>query len=213
VGDFVACRNLRAICMRLRGEVSRSLFYRNNSAGTGDVMKSDTKRGCALLMLLALTLGACSDDDGSNQKSGFSFKATEEAAASDVGLPDYPGSKPYKDEDQTSPAANVGISTPLFGLKVVVVNLETADEPERVAAFYKSALAQYGKVLDCSDAEGTKKALKSDVANKGELVCSSKDSDEKVVYKVGTEKNQRAVMIKAHESGTRFSLVHVNLHK
>jgi hypothetical protein len=93
----------------------------------------------------------------------------------------------------------------VFGLKVTAVKLESGDEPEQVARFYRKALSKYGDVLDCS--ESAAKAAAS-----GGLKCEASDSDgHSQVYKVGTEKNQRIVAIKPHGKGSRFDLVHVNV--
>jgi hypothetical protein len=87
------------------------------------------------------------------------------------------------------------------------MNLETADEPEKVAAFYRRALPKYGDILECSDDANGKKT-KPRAAGSDEVVC---DPDEpgthSVVSKVGTESNQRIVAIKPHGRGTRFILV------
>ena len=38
------------------------------------------------------------------------------------------------------------------GFKLFVLKMESSDAPEKVAAFYRKALAKYGTVLDCSNA-------------------------------------------------------------
>jgi hypothetical protein len=83
-----------------------------------------------LVVLLPLAGAACSAGE-SNDGGGLEVRFNDEATAADVGLPAYPGSKPYTDPEHSSSAANVRLSTSLFGLKVVGVNLETADDPEK----------------------------------------------------------------------------------
>lgn len=137
---------------------------------------------------------------------GWVLKVSDEATAADAGLPTYPGAKEYKEAGDSSSGANIGISTPLFGFKVVALKLQTSDEPERVAAFYRRALSKYGTVLECSDVSQGKRTSESG----DELVCDPDEDDEhSVVYKVGTKQNQRIVAIKSHGSGTRFDLVHL----
>jgi hypothetical protein len=172
----------------------------------------DTKMHVARTLAVALLLfgvGACSAD-GSGSSSGIeaSLNINDEATPQDVGLPTYPGAKLYKDPGDSSSGANIGVSTPMFGLKVAAVKLESADEPEQVARFYRKALSKYGDVLDCTDgAAASGKTTASEA-----LKCESSDSDgHSLVYKVGTEKNQRIVAIKPHGSGSRFDLVHVNV--
>lgn len=164
-------------------------------------------RGRAAILTLSLAVGACGA--GENGR-GLDIKVTDEATPADAGLPSYPGAKPYKDSDQSSSGANIGFSTPLFGLKVVGMNLESGDEPERVAAFYRKALAKYGKVLDCSDAASASPERDDD---SNVLTCDSDDADSKhsAVFKAGTKDDHRIVAIKPHGAGSRFSLVHVNV--
>lgn len=173
-----------------------------------------TIRMSALAAALALVTTVCSGAESASSKEGkdglnIGLSVTENATAKDVGLPQYPGSRPYEDESEgSSSAANVGFSSPLFGLKVVAVKLETRDEPKQVAAFYRQALSKYGPVLDCSDA----KSSRTQAQREGELVCDSDETGkDDVVYKVGTEKDQRVAAIKPHGRGTRFTLVHVDV--
>lgn len=162
-----------------------------------------------VVAMLLLSVGGCSaEDSGSSRGLEASVRINDEATAEDVGLPAYPGSKSYKEHGESSSGANVGLSTPLFGLKVAAVKLESADEPERVARFYRKALSKYGDLLDCSDGAATAEK----VASSEGLKCDPTDSDEhRIVYKVGTKNNQRIVAIKPHGKGARFDLVHVSI--
>jgi hypothetical protein len=155
-------------------------------------------------LALFFALSAC-DADPKGQLAA-DFHITDEVASKDLGLPRYAGSKPYRDDDEDSSAANIGLSTPLFGFRVVAMKLETSDRPEQVAAFYKQAMAQYGSVLECSQRNGKSSS------DKEALSCDSDDAGKhKIVYKVGTEDNQRIVAIEPHGTGTRFSLVRLDM--
>lgn len=163
------------------------------------------------ICLLSLAAGVCGAAAKSEVNEGLDVElhVRDEASAREAGLPAYPRSRPYKEHDDSSSGANIGFSLPGFGLKVVATKLESGDSPARVAAFYRHALAKYGTVLDCSDARDNKR--KTRTRDDDELVCDADDPGENsLVYKVGTESNQRIVAIKAHGSGTRFSLVHVD---
>ena len=159
--------------------------------------------------MLLFSVGACSaEDSGSSHGIEASVRINDEATADDIGLPAYPGSKSYKEPGESSSGANVRFSTPLFGLKVAAVKLESADKPEYVARFYRKALSKYGDLLDCSDGAATT----GKPASSERLKCDPNDSDEhRIVYKVGTENNQRIVAIKPHGKGARFDLVHVSI--
>ena len=166
-----------------------------------------------LVAMLALSVTACGAGEGDSKDNlgiGFIIGGVSPA---DVGLPTYPGAKPYTERDEdSSSSADIDISTPLFGLKVVAMKLETGDEPEKVAAFYKRALSQYGRVLQCVDGESTATKTRRDANDGEELTCDQDEPEaDEVVYKAGTDSNQRIVAIKPHRGGSRFSLVHVDM--
>ncbi len=174
-------------------------------------MKTHTARIAVIAALLSLGIGACGVGEADPEDElEAGFKLDDEATAAEVGLQTYPGSKAYREEDDSSSGANVRLSTPWFGMKVVALNLETPDEPKQIAAFYRQALSKYGDILDCSDpADRNRKSRSSD-----DLTCDRDDSRKhSVVLKVGTEENQRIVAIKPHGNGTRFSLVHVDVRE
>jgi hypothetical protein len=167
--------------------------------------------GGIVIALLSLAAGVCAAAAKSEVNEGLDLNlhVQDEASATDAGLPAYPGARPYKESNESSSGANIGFSVPGFGLKVVAMKLESGDSPARVAAFYRRALAKYGTVLDCSDARDNKRRNRT--RGEDDLACDADDpGDHSVVYKVGTESNQRIVAIKSHGSGTRFSLVHVD---
>src|SRR5689334_10174429 len=104
------------------------------------------------IVVLAFVASACSAGDSSSaHQLDMSLNLRDEAKAQDVGLPAYPGAKPYTEGDDSSSGANLGLETPWFGFKVVALKLETRDDPKRVAAFYRDALSKYGHVLECTD--------------------------------------------------------------
>ena len=168
----------------------------------------------AVLMVTFAAAVSFAGDTNSKNDVELSLKFSDEATAADTGLPAYPGSKPYKDADQSSSSANLGFSVPSFGIKVVAMNLETPEEPDRVAAFYMRALSKYGNVLDCSAGATDRHEAKPKKEESDALACDSNESTERnIVYKVGTKQNQRIVAIKPHGNGTRFSLVHLDIRE
>jgi hypothetical protein len=171
----------------------------------------------ACVAVLSLAVASCSagDTDGKNGLS-LGLRVSDDATAADAGLPHYPGAKPYQDQGSSESAANLDISTPLFGLKVVAMNLESGDDPQRVARFYQKAMAKYGKVLECTEDTSDRTSRETDThstdSDSNELKCDFDDpGSHGVVYKVGTEDNQRIVAIKPHGGGTRFSVAHVDV--
>jgi len=162
------------------------------------------------VVVLLLAVGACGvGETGSHGKFKAGLTFSDEATAADVGLPTYPGSKLFQDSGDSSPAANVGLSTSLFGFKIVAVKFETPDAPERVATFYRQALSKFGSVLECGSAADGKRQPRSE---SGELACENDECETRcIMYKVGTRKNQRIVAIEPRGNGTRFNLVHVDV--
>ena len=166
-----------------------------------------------LVAMLALSVTACGAGEGDSKDNlGIGF-IIGGASPADVGLPTYPGAKPYTESDEdSSSSADIDTNTPLFGLNVVAMKLETDDKPEKVAAFYKRALSQYGRVLECVDGASTTTKTRRDTSDSEELACDQDEPDaHEVVYKAGTDSNQRIVAIKPHRGGSRFSLVHVDM--
>jgi hypothetical protein len=171
------------------------------------IMKLFATCGRTLVVMGSMLAGVCGAAE--RTQGGLDVSVRDEATAADAGLPSYPGARPYKDADQSSSGANIGFSVPGFGLKVVAMNLQSGDKPERVAAFYRKALSKYGRVLDCSDAARNKKSAHEE--GDDELMCDADDpGSNSIVYKAGTQSSERIVAIKPHGSGTRFSLVHVD---
>ena len=172
-------------------------------------MNTHTTSMRALGVAMFFTLSACSAGDAdSREKFAMDFHVSDEVSTKDIGFPRYAGSRPYKENREDSSAANIGLSTPMFGFKVVAVKLETSDRPDQVAAFYKEALTKYGTVLECSERAHDNRKAEFDK----ELNCDADDlGDNSVVYKVGTDENQRIVAIEPHGRGTRFSLVRLDM--
>lgn len=150
-----------------------------------------------------------SDKEASGGKgnigAGIYFNA--EAGAKDVGLPVYPGARPHKEKDDDSESVKMGLWGGSFGFKLAVVKLESNDSPQKVAAFYKKALAKYGTVLDCSDAS-SQPSQKDESSKK--LTCEGDKPDPgKMTFKSGTKEKQHVVGIEPNGSGSVFQLVYV----
>src|SRR5271166_5304688 len=109
----------------------------------------------------ALLLAGCSisvdDKDKKNAKVDIRTPLadlkvnTDEKAATDNGIPVYPGAHLRPTENGDNHAANVNIGAMGFGLKVVAAEYETDDSPERVKAFYQDKLKTFGNVLVCNE--------------------------------------------------------------
>jgi len=129
----------------------------------------------ASAVLITLSLTACSvhssKDNGSDNVHistpfGGMHVESNKTTASDVGLPVYPGATPYKDKNSDS--ANVSMSFGSFHLKVLAASYETPDSQDKIFAFYRTALKEYGDVLECN---GKHPVGEPTVASSG-LTCS-----------------------------------------
>ena len=159
----------------------------------------------ALCLVLAAALPLTAQESKGSHSMGVT--ASDEVSAQDLGLPLYPGSHRYKDSSDDSSAVQLGLWRGNSGLKLVVLKLETNDSTERVAAFYRKALAKYGKVLDCSDPKAPRAA---EGKSSKELTC---DADEpkpgEQVFKSGSKEKQHVVGIQSSGGQTLFQLVYL----
>jgi hypothetical protein len=174
-------------------------------------------RSLAITMTLAALalLPACSVNVKDHGEDGHSkvdistpvggIHVDEKADARDTGLPVYPGARPKaKSNDSDKKSANVNISTFGFGLKVVALEYESDDPPDKIVAYYRDQLKKYGNVLQCRG--GSYKVSSGHVVG-GDMKCDSDDSGNKIELKAGTEDNQHIVAIEPEGKGSNFAIV------
>lgn len=141
------------------------------------------------------------------------LKVDTSAAATDNGIPVYPGATPRPEENGDKHRANVNIGAMGFGIKVIAAEYNTPDPPEKVKAFYVDKLKEWGNVLVCQGTGGdhdTGAHLKSDENDKP--VSCGDTSGDGWELKTGTDHNQHMVAIKPDRSGTRFGTVFIQIH-
>ena len=139
--------------------------------------------------------------------AGIYFNA--EGSGKDVGLPIYPGARPHKEKEDDSTSAKFGLWGSAIAFKLAVLKLESNDSPQKVAAFYKKALARYGTVLDCGAASSQSGDKDQDESSK-KLTCEGDKLDPgKMTFKAGTKEKQHVVGIEPNGNGTLFQLVYV----
>jgi hypothetical protein len=143
---------------------------------------------------------------------------SKDADVRDTGLPVYPGARPKeKTGDGDEKSANVNITGMGYGLRVVALEFESADPPEKVAAYYKNQLSKYGAVLQChaSKLSGSPTIYEGKNSHSSsELKCDGDDNGKVVELKAGTEQNQHIVSVQRSDSGngSNFALVRVQTH-
>ncbi len=180
---------------------------------------------CAALLAALVALPACSvnvKDKGKDGSARVDIKSPigdlhvdEQPDLQAAGLTLYPGAKPAPKEGEDKKNANVNISLPGFGLKVVAGEFVSDDAPDKVIAFYSKDLQRFGKPLQCqgrwNGGDVGVNADKHDGLSKP-VSCRNEGGGESVEIKVGTEGNQHIAAIKPDGKGSRFALVYVRAH-
>jgi hypothetical protein len=160
-----------------------------------------------LLLAAALPLAA-QDQKSSSDNDSIGFNLGKNASAKDVGLPIYPGARRHKDDANDSSALNMGLWGGSSGFKLFVLKMDSSDAPEKVAAYYRKALAKYGPVLDCSKPSAA--TASSDDKTSKKLTCDDeKPKPGEISLKAGTKDKQHAVGIEPDGSGSTFQLVYM----
>jgi hypothetical protein len=171
----------------------------------------------SMMMLVACANpGYAGDADtakaGSNKSFSAGLSIHDKATAEDTGLPLYPDATPDRSEDKNSDSVNVGLWGGSFGLKLVVAKFESADSPEKIAAFYRKALTTYGSVLDCSKRNTASAAADEDKkeSTAKPLTCGKDKPDRGgQLFKAGTRSKQHIVAVESRGDGAAFQLIYL----
>lgn len=124
----------------------------------------------------------------------------------DTGLSVYAGARAKKKGDSgDEKSANVNISSSWGGVKVVAVEYESDDPPNKLIAYYKNELKKYGNVLECR----TSGDFHEPHGDSDELKCEGNNKGDRVELKVGSKSNQHVVSVKPQGKGSDFALVYV----
>jgi len=184
-------------------------------------LRTRTRRIIALTFAASLTLPACSvsvkdHSDGDNSKVDIetpvgAIHVNEEAKVQDTGLAVYPGARQKPNTNHDSKSANVNISSSFFGVKVVAIEYESGDSPDKVIAFYQDQLKKYGEVIQCRTSKhgGDMSVRAGDHKDSSKPVSCEGNSGNVVELKVGTEDNQHLVSVEPEGKGSDFALVYI----
>jgi hypothetical protein len=173
----------------------------------------------ALLLLPACSVNVKKEGNGQDKQVDVNtlfggVHVSKQADISDIGLAVYPGAHlKEKDSDGSDKSANVNISGFGYGIKVVALEYESDDAPDKVLSFYKDQLKKYGRVLECHTSHfnlDMKKGHRS-LNNSRELTCDGENGSN-VELKAGREDDQHIVEVESKGKGSSFSLVFVRLH-
>jgi len=143
---------------------------------------------------------------------------TDQTSAADLGLPVYPGAKTVTDDDKHK-SADVHMGFGDWQLRVKAVSYQTPDDREKVAAFYKKALARYGDVITCDGRTpvGTPAATRegltcADDSNSAQVKVDAADIRHDHQLKAGSKRHQHIVGFEEPKGDqTRFALVALDL--
>lgn len=161
----------------------------------------------ATWMIVPAVCGVAALNAFAQDGQGAGVVVSGNVTSADVGLPIYPGAKPYqKLGDKGSEAGRISAWASGFGFKVAAMQLESSDPPQKIAEFYRKALSKYGQVLDC-----TNNATEQD--GKGNALKCGDDKPDKdgILFKAGTKTEQHLVAINPHGGGSTFSLVYLRV--
>jgi len=137
-----------------------------------------------------------------------SIKVNTDVDAKDTGLPVYPGAqRVVADSGDDKHAANVNLSFGGVGIKVVAIKYRTSDSPEKVLAFYRPKMKEFGgTVLECKN---EKFGTYSHSSDDKELSCDKGGRGSDIELKAGTPDREHVVSVKPSGEGSEFALVYV----
>jgi hypothetical protein len=170
----------------------------------------------AAVALLAMGGSLARAQDGDFK---LDLHANGHATAQAIGLPEYPGAKPYKEKDDDSGSADLGMVLNSFHFQLQVASYLTPDSADRVLDFYRKPLRRYGEVLECDHGKpvGALKETRSGLTcgDKGHVqINGSADSSTDHELRAGTPEKFRIVAIDSGAGGpTKFGLVYLELPK
>jgi hypothetical protein len=170
----------------------------------------------ALLMVSACSVNVKKEANGQDKKVDIQtpfggIHVNKDANPQDVGIVVYPGARLKQNADDDK-SANVNITGFGYGVRVVALQYESNDSPEKVVDYYKDQLKRYGNVLVCHTSHmNVNSDFKVHEGSSHELTCEG-SSGKNVELKVGTKENQHIVAVEPDGSGSSFSLVYVRAH-
>jgi hypothetical protein len=179
---------------------------------------------CLSMMLGCVLLAGCHISSNKNGKNdnvdigtpfgSMSVKTNDNVDSSAIGLSQYPGSVPVKD-DGDNDAADVNLNFGNFHLGVKAAGFQTNDSVDKVLAFYRKDMSRYGDVIECRDHEAigqpthTAQGLSCDKESSHVSTGNHSDADHEL--RAGSELHQHVVSVESKNGGTKIGLVMLNL--
>lgn len=145
------------------------------------------------------------------------IKTDKDANIAGIGLSTYPGAVPVKEHDgKKNNAADINLNFGDFHLGVKAATFQTADSPDKVAAFYRKDMAHYGDVLECRG----NKAVGQPTRTAEGLTCNDdhdrheihvSDDENELELRAGSPEHMHIAGIQAKDGGTKIGLVTLDL--
>ena len=194
-------------------------------------MEAIRHRAVAGLVLLVLPFTGCrvrhhqssdggQDVDIATPLGGLSVKTDSATVQRKLGLPLYPGAQPEQRKGDSNNPADVDMNFGSFHLRVQAMSFATADAPDKVAAFYRTSLAQYSDVITCRHHEPVGTPVRTGLGltcaddnhvHTGKSQDVDPDSDNEMELKAGSKTRQHIVSLQREGDGTKFILVSLEL--
>ena len=171
----------------------------------------------AILLLSACSINVKKEKNGDDKQVDINtpvggIHVSKEVNPEDLGIAVYPGATLKEKGNGEDKSANVNLSSFGFGLKVVALEYESKDSPDKVVAYYKDQLKKYGDVLVChTTSMNVNAGIRKHDGDSHELTCEG-GGGHNIELKVGTRENQHIVAVESSGRGSNFSLVYVRTH-
>lgn len=125
---------------------------------------------------------------------------TDQTTASDLGLPVYPGAQ-IVTNDEKHKSADVHMGFGEWQLRVRAVSYSTTDDGDKVAEFYKKALARYGDVLTCKN----KQPIGMPTTTSQGLTCAD-DSGKGVNVHIDDDDTKKGLRVDSDHKGNTYNI-------
>jgi len=189
----------------------------------------ETAIGLSLLAVLLAGATGCkvqvnksSEGEGDNVKIATPFGGIDinknQTSAADLGLPAYPGAALDTAGDGNQ-SAKVDMGFGSWKLRVKAAHYTTSDSRDKVLAFYRQALSEYGGVIECAGDKvvgtltATGEGLSCDHSDRDHSIPHGNFSADDLELKAGSPRHQHIVVLHGGNgsANTHFSLIALDL--
>lgn len=143
---------------------------------------------------------------------------SDRTSAADLGLPVYPGAQIAPDHEGDK-SADIHMGFGQFQMRVKVVTYDSPDPQDKVLAFYKQQMGQFGGVIECDGDQpvgtptATREGLTCHEEHGHHVNVNGRDygNNSGLTLRAGSNHHQHIVAFKSASSGTKYSLIELQL--